>query len=282
MTAGLQAALALVTALGLHLAGFVLWSGGVAQDAGATAAGDGGTALATLQASDAVVADLVAAWTAPPVADPAPPTAAPVMPSALTAPVMPRETAPPRVPPTLVPPALEPPALTDTTVAVDPPPMLAPPPEMPKVRPQPRPAKAQPAKPQPAQPAPAQPAQRAERAAGSGGGAQAGDAGTAPLATLSQGARADLQASWGASIRARIERRKAYPAAAGRATGTVTVRLTVSRTGQLGAVSVVQSSGNAALDQAALRAVGAARFPKAPQGLTEPSYAFTLPMTFAR
>jgi protein TonB len=169
------------------------------------------------------------------------------------------------------PPAMTPPALADTALSVDPPPSIAPP-EVPKVRPQARPAK----------PQTSQPAQRAARAAGSGNTAQAGDGGAAPLATLSQGARADLQASWGASIRARIERRKAYPAAAGRATGTVTVRLTVSPSGRLGGVTVVQSSGNSALDQAALRAVGSARLPKAPQGLTDASYAFTLPMTFAR
>lgn len=105
----------------------------------------------------------------------------------------------------------------------------------------------------------------------------------APAGTLSPAKLNDLKSSWGASIRSRIERRKAYPAAARGASGTVTVRLTVTRSGQLGGVSVVSSSGHPALDQAALNAVqSAATFPAAPKGLADASYTFTLPMKFAR
>jgi protein TonB len=44
---------------------------------------------------------------------------------------------------------------------------------------------------------------------------------------------------------------------------------------------IAQSSGAAALDAAALKAVkAAAPYPRAPKGLTEASYSFTLPITF--
>jgi protein TonB len=90
-------------------------------------------------------------------------------------------------------------------------------------------------------------------------------------------------ANWGASIRARIEKRKRYPMAADGASGTVTVRLTVTRSGALAGLDIAASSGNAALDEAAIRAVRAAgRFPAAPDGLTQNSTTFTLPMRFAR
>jgi protein TonB len=94
---------------------------------------------------------------------------------------------------------------------------------------------------------------------------------------------------WASTIRKRIEARKAYPAAAKGAQGTVTVmvrltvtvRLTVSRAGQLLGVAVVQSSGVAALDKAAVRAVQTARFPAAPEGMADDSASFALPMKFA-
>jgi protein TonB len=58
--------------------------------------------------------------------------------------------------------------------------------------------------------------------------------------------------------------------AADGASGTVTVRLTVTRSGALADLSIAASSGNAALDEAALKAVRAAgRFPAAPEGLSQ-------------
>ena len=110
-----------------------------------------------------------------------------------------------------------------------------------------------------------------------------GDDGQAQAPSLSQSRINDLTASWGASIRARIEKRKRYPMAADGASGTVTVRLTVTRSGALADLSIAASSGNAALDEAALKAVRAAgRFPAAPEGLSQGSTSFTLPMRFAR
>lgn len=123
----------------------------------------------------------------------------------------------------------------------------------------------------------------AQRAAGSGGGTHAGVDGKAQAGTLSRGALLDLRAQWGASIRARIERSKLYPASAQGARGRATVRLIVTRAGDLAGVSLTKSSGNAALDRAALEAVKrAGRFPAAPPGLTSSVYTFALPIQFAR
>ena len=87
-------------------------------------------------------------------------------------------------------------------------------------------------------------------------------------------------AEWGAAIRARIERRKSYPVEAKGKAGKVTLRLVVGPDGRLSSVAVAKSSGSAALDAAALRAVKVAgRFPRAPAGLGTGS--FSLPITFA-
>jgi protein TonB len=93
---------------------------------------------------------------------------------------------------------------------------------------------------------------------------------------------ASLEAGWGAQIRSRIERRKAYPRAAGGAAGRVTLTITVARDGLLESVALAASSGHAALDQAAVAAVRrAGRLPAAPAGLGAPRHVFTLPMDFA-
>ncbi|PTV97574.1 protein TonB [Rhodobacter aestuarii] len=126
---------------------------------------------------------------------------------------------------------------------------------------------------------------RAEsRAAGQGGGVQAGrKAPAAARASLAPGQEQSLLRQWGAELRARIERRKSYPKAAGRASGRVVVQVTVGRDGRLIAAQVARSSGHAALDTAALSAVKrAGRFPAAPKGLSKPSYGFAVPISFAR
>lgn len=92
-----------------------------------------------------------------------------------------------------------------------------------------------------------------------------------------------MMANWGGEIRSRIERRKSYPRAAGGAAGTVQVAIRVGADGRLQALGLAQSSGNAALDQAALDAVQrAGRFPAAPAGLGGEARSFTLPMAFGR
>ena len=122
-----------------------------------------------------------------------------------------------------------------------------------------------------------------QKAAGSGQGRAKGTGGTSASATLSKGDAATLTAQWGSAIRARIEKRKRYPAAAKGAGGKVTLRLTVNRNGALAGVSVAKSSGHAALDDAAIKAVrSAGRFAAAPKGLADASYSFTLPISFSR
>jgi protein TonB len=142
----------------------------------------------------------------------------------------------------------------------------------------------------PRQPAPksapaAAPKARVEgqRASGAGSGAYAGNNGTAKASTLSQAQANNLRASWGATIRSRIERRKSYPSGAGRASGQVVVRLSVASNGALAGVSVAKSSGNPALDQAAISAVQrAGKFPAAPKGLTGAQHSFSLSIAFKR
>ena len=167
------------------------------------------------------------------------------------------------------------------------------PPEPPKIavgKPKPAPPKPKPVPrqkvetPKPAKPAP-QPSESraATRAAGSGGAAQAGTGGADAQATVSAGTAKSLLTKWGATIRTRIERRKSYPTAADRASGSVGLALRVSRDGTLVAASVNRSSGNAALDAAALAAVRkAGKFPAAPPDLTKPSYAFSIAVQFTR
>ncbi|TGD42068.1 energy transducer TonB [Pseudotabrizicola sediminis] len=294
MSARLQAGLAIALALFLHVALFAIRT----PQAGAMPAGAAGTGLVSLQAADATLADLITEWDRPPTPDPEPVAelTPPVRPDTF-APLTPvAEPAPPQMP---APQAVALPQMAEAPLRADV--SLPPPPEpkpelepVPELRPKPRPvdlAKPDPA-PKPeaeapkaaAKPAPQTPSagQAAQRAAGSGGGAQAGDSGSAQAATRSAAQQNDLKASWGATIRSRIERRKSYPTAARGAAGTVTVRLTVSRSGTLTGVGITNSSGNAALDQAAVRAVQSARLPAAPVGLTDASYSFSLPMTFQR
>jgi len=96
------------------------------------------------------------------------------------------------------------------------------------------------------------------------------------------GAQADsLRAGWGADIRARIERRKSYPRDGDGAAGTVKLRIVVGADGRLRGVAVIASSGSAALDAAAVRAVErAGRFPRAPKQLGAEEASFTLPVSF--
>ncbi len=275
--ARLQAALALILALGLHLGAFALRPG----PAGASGSGAGGADMISLQAAGPSVSDMVAAWDAPP--------DTPAL-SELSVPATP-EMPPPALPetalndvapalPSLMPPPLAP-ALPDALPQADTAPAPPPPPAV-KPRPRPAPAPDPVAEPRPEQPAPSD-SSAAQVAAGTGGGAVAGEGGQAQAPSLSQGRINDLTANWGAKIRARIEKRKRYPLAADGASGTVTVRLTVTRSGALAGLSIAASSGNAALDEAAIKAVrGAGRFPAAPEGLTQDSISFTLPMRFSR
>ncbi len=160
-----------------------------------------------------------------------------------------------------------------TTLATDRSPRPGPRPDDLAPQPQAPVATAQPAAPQqPATPAPDR------TAAGTGSGETQGATPTpAPQPGLSPGQIQSLVAQWGGQIQARIARSR--PSVDG--TGRAIVRLSVAPNGRLVALGIARSSGNSAVDQAALSAVQrAGRFPRAPRQLTDASYSFSVPLTF--
>lgn len=234
--------------------------------------------------------DPVAGEPAPRRPEPAPPPSRPAPGLSQSAPALPvpdaalvfenrAETAPSsRTVPALTPPE----GLTDPTVTTQAPPppgstalatAVSPRPAQRPSEPPPRPAAEAPASAPPSAPQPAR------VAAGSGTGATQGAAQSAPQAppTPSAADRQSLMARWGGQIMARIER--ARPRV--HASGQVVLALQVARSGELSGLSVARSSGDPALDEAALSAVRrAGRFPAAPDGLTDATYAFSLPIRF--
>lgn len=137
------------------------------------------------------------------------------------------------------------------------------------------------AAPVPAAPASAAPASAARPAPSPGQAAPGGQAGpgqgSASRPGLTDTARQSLVAGWGGAIRAQIERGR--PRIAGR--GAVTIVLRVARDGRLLDATIGASSGQAALDRAALSMVQrAGRFRAAPEGLTEAQYTFRLSIRF--
>ena len=272
-----------------HLA---LWQG--VPGGAPMATGAEGGAEVTLAGGDRRLQALVAAWDTPPetsavMAAMEPPavdleTATPpeseAPHQALPRPVRPGQPAAPLAAPVA-------PALAEiATVPSEPGRGLAP---LASPRPQPRPER-QVARTVP-QPAPAAKPKRAARpkpaapgaqAAGNGGRRAAGT--TRPAAAPAKGAKkpsASQMARWGGTIRARVEQRKRYP---GGATGNGRVRLwlKVTTNGKLAGAGISRSSGNAAFDRAALKAVRRAALPRAPKGMAAGAYRFTLTMTFTR
>ena len=261
-----------------------------APESGLQSSGAGGEAIASVLAVNETVAEMVETWDRPPprpqvenpeLEQPLAPTDAPQMPELELADA-------PRAAVLVV--LKEPEEANVVEIDQSTPPPPPPPPEQepapePKPRPKPRPKPA----PKPVEtPAEAPTSNqttnfRAEqKAAGSGGGAQAGAAGGASTATISAGQRVKLQSIWGAKIRSRIERRKRYPAGA-RGSGRVVLRITVAASGALVNYRVAKSSGVAAFDQAALKAVArAGKFPKAPKGYDAAQLTFNLPMNFSK
>lgn len=274
MKRGLEGILFLAMAGGLHLAGLAL----LPAPKGADSAGQSGQAVVSVQAASRMATEMVERWERAPKVLPqidAPGTVQ-TLDTTIQAPraVMAKPVRRPPVPGLSIPQTESAP---DSSVAKTPPPP-----------PKPEP-KAQPAKERPAsatakpKPAPKTPPRKATQASGSGGGSNAGNTKSSRASTLSKGQIQSLAAQWGAKIRRKIERRKRYPSGARGASGTVTLRIAVSRAGALRGVSIARSSGNSALDKAAVRAVKAARrFPAAPKDLTKSSYSFTLAMQFKR
>lgn len=270
MRTGIEFAAFASVSLVAHLAVFA-----ASAPDGVASGGEGGADAVTIAApvsgADAALAALVRQWDAPvQMVEPDAPTAAPAAPDAA-----PELAAAPRIDAPGLPSgaALQTPRTDDAPqIAAELPQLFT----MPETRETPRP----PPRPDPRQAAPAprasQPtAPRAAQAAGQGAQAQRG---TGQAAQHSgQAPSASQLAQWGGSIRAAIQRRQSRPAT--RARGSVHLQLQVSAEGRLMSVGVVQSSGDAALDQAALRAVQGASLPRAPAGISG-THHFNLPLSY--
>lgn len=269
-------------ALAIHVVGFAS-----KPPTGAESGGTGGDALISLAAAAPTVVEMVQTWETPPNLPDAvvPNMQAPpdTDTASITLPDIELNQAPrAQARMTLAQPTQTQTPDINTTPAAPPPPppeVEAPKaPERPKTRPKPRPDP-----PETAQKSDKASAGRAQqRAAGSGGNDQAGASGASATSTASAGRQAKLQSIWGAKIRSRIERRKRFPSGT-KGTGRVSVRLTVSHSGQLVSYRISKSSGVNAFDQAALNAVSrAGRFPGAPKALTGAQHTFNLQMNFSR
>ncbi|MEC3859974.1 TonB family protein [Mesobacterium sp. TK19101] len=121
----------------------------------------------------------------------------------------------------------------------------------------------------------------AQRATGNGGTTGGSTARPAAPSGPSRAALQNAQAQWGAQIRQRVARAQRYPRGT-RATGVVKLQITVTRAGTLAGARILTSSGDAALDRAALSAARSARLPAAPAALPDNRYSFNLPLRFAR
>lgn len=124
-------------------------------------------------------------------------------------------------------------------------------------------------RPAPAQPAPQAPGQGGQAPSSSQGG---GGGGASPQQ------QASLMNQWGGQIRSCISRRTSNPR--GVRGGQVVLALTVGRDGAIQSIGLAASSGQQALDQAAISAAQrAGRCPAAPAALPGASFPFQLPIT---
>ncbi|MCX8256417.1 protein of unknown function [Beijerinckiaceae bacterium RH AL1] len=99
--------------------------------------------------------------------------------------------------------------------------------------------------------------------------------------TEARAAARDPKAFWVGAIVGRIEDRKPLLHMALKAPVTVAVSFTVARDGRLVSSSVAKPSGDAAIDRRAVEVLAsAAPFPPMPQGLTDDSLSFTVPLRF--
>lgn len=129
---------------------------------------------------------------------------------------------------------------------------------------------------------PASAAPRQTPSAGRKAQTSAGAGQTAPQPSRASATQiASAKARWSAQLRQRIARAQRYPRGT-RASGTVVMNIKVTRQGRVVGASIVQGSGDGALDQAALSAVNRARLPAAPSDLTDAAYFFQIPLAFRR
>ena len=143
-----------------------------------------------------------------------------------------------------------------------------------------------PSAPTPRATAPRKPVPPPAQAPGNGGSnnadAAAGKAAAGQQGGAGGGGTADI-APWERQVRRALAGARRYPRAANGASGDVVVRFVVSAAGALSGVSIIASSGNPVLDQAALDTVSrAAPFPPLPAGSGMASKTVQLPLGFVR
>lgn len=128
--------------------------------------------------------------------------------------------------------------------------------------------------------------QRSTSAAGNGGQNEAdsvaGRASAGQQGNYGGGGQAEI-AQWQSQVQRKLARSLRYPRSANGERGEVVVRFTVAAQGGASGVSVVRSSGNAVLDQAAMETVGrASPFPPIPANAGFASKTFDFPLGFVR
>lgn len=140
---------------------------------------------------------------------------------------------------------------------------------------------------EPARPATAPPARTASQAAQAGGGGRDSADAAARAAAGGQGAR-DAGGSAATSrypglVQARVTRAARYPSDARGQSAEARVSFTVAASGSVSRLAIARSSGNPAIDRAALAAVErAAPFPPIPADAGRSSWSFTVPLLFRR
>lgn len=249
-------------ALALHILPFLALSSGGSRAAGA---GSGGRGQVTLAAASQELVQLAAHWKRPPTVPSAHPAiAAPEVQS------QPQPAALPTRPEVSFPVS----HLANHSPQLQAAPFADASPEL-AVSPSPPPKPVAPEKPA----VTASATRQQEQAAGKQQQQIRGDAGAEAITTGDPSREtANLKNRWGAAIIARIQRQKRLPRGGGQ--GTVQLHITVSTKGRLIAVSLAQSSGHAAIDQAALGAVRKARLPRSPKAISPGNYSFTFRMVF--
>jgi protein TonB len=269
-----EAVFFLTLATGAHLG---LWALAPGTD-GATSAGGPGEDKITLSAATPAQAAMIEAWQRPPdiAAGPQPLSEGPAV--ADTSPVvLPRpmsQTQRPVFQPTAMP-SPQAPALPVLDSGPPSPPM-AKNESIAEVRPKSRPLRKQ-----LSQTAEASENRQQQRAKGSAQGEQRAADGNSKLASQTAARTNALRAEWGSAIYAQVRRNMRFPRGVDQG-GTAKVALRIASNGVLTDLRLTRSSGNDALDKAALRAVSqAGRFARAPNGLPGAEHAFSLSLTFA-
>lgn len=158
--------------------------------------------------------------------------------------------------------------------------------EPPIVKPEPKPETATKPKPPEKTAKPKPPAKPKPTTAGSGGKSDANSA----ASSAASGGSGKVAAGGSAAesrypglVQAALRRALRFPSNAGNARGQALVQFLVAANGSVSGITIVSSTGSAALDQAAMDTVRrAAPFPPIPADAGRSSWSFTLPLQFRR